>query len=116
MILVASIPASVVTAMPFTALTGLCFGARNGILFKDGQTMEAAADANVIVLDKAGIFSTSAPELEALHSDVLDQTTFLNFVAHAVYYSEQPFAKAIPTLPEQDYKLEVISDFVDVPG
>ena len=116
MILVASIPASVVTAMPFTALTGLCFGARNGILFKDGQTMEAAADANVIVLDKAGIFSTSAPELEALHSDVLDQTTFLNFVAHAVYYSEQPFAKAIPTLPEQDYKLDVVSDFEDIPG
>lgn len=116
MIMVASIPGSVVAAMPFTALVGLCFGARNGILFKDGQAMEAAADTNVVVLDKAGIFSSGAPELEALHSDVLDQHTFLSFVAHAVYYSEQPFAKAIPALPEQDYKLEVISDFEDVPG
>ena len=116
MIIVASIPASVVVAMPYTALVGLCFGTRSGILFKDGQTMEKAAETNVVVLDKAGIFSTGAPELEALHSDVLDQHTFLSFVAHAVYYSEQPFAKAIPALPEQEYKLELISDFEDIPG
>lgn len=116
MIILTAIPASVVVSMPFTALVGLCYSARNGILFRDGRTMERSSEANVVVMDKTGIFSTGAPELEALHSDVLDQNTFLNFAAHAVYYSEQPFAKAIPTLPEQDYKLEVISDFVDIPG
>ena len=116
MIILTAIPASVVVSIPFTALTGLCFSARNGILFRTGAAMERAAETNVVVMDKAGIFSTGAPELESLHSDVLDQNTFLSFVAHAVYYSEQPFARAIPTLPEQDYKLAVISDFVDIPG
>ena len=116
MIVLTAIPASVVVSIPFTALTGLCFSARNGILFRTGAAMERAAETNVVVMDKAGIFSTGAPELESLHSDVLDQNTFLSFVAHAVYYSEQPFARAIPTLPEQDYKLAVISDFVDIPG
>ena len=116
MIMMTAIPASVVVAMPYTALVGLCYGARNGILFRNGKVMEKTADSNVAVFDKAGIFSSGAPELQSVHSDVLDRKTFMSFVAHAVYYSEQAFAKAIPALSEQDYKLEVISDFVDVPG
>lgn len=116
MIMMTAIPASVVIAMPYTALVGLCYGARNGILFRNGKVMEKTADTNVAVFDKAGIFASGAPELQSVHSDVLDRKTFMSFVAHAVYYSEQGFAKAIPALSEQDYKLEVISDFVDVPG
>ena len=116
MIIMTALPASVVAAMPYTALVGLCYGARSGILFRNGKVMEKTADVNVAVFDKAGIFSSGAPELQSVHSDVLDRKTFMSFVAHAVYYSEQAFAKAIPALSEQDYKLEVISDFVDVPG
>lgn len=116
MIVMTAIPASVVAAMPFTALVGLCYSARNGVLFRNGKTMERTADVNVAVFDKAGIFSAAEPELQSFHSDALDERTFMSFVAHAVYYSEQPFAKAIPALGEQDYRLEVISDFVDVPG
>jgi len=116
MIMMTAIPASVITAMPYTALMGLCYGASNGVLFRNAKAMENTAETNVVVMDKAGIFSTGAPELESLHSDVLDQTTFLSFIAHAVYYSEQPFAKAIPALPESDYRLELISEFEDIPG
>lgn len=116
MILTAAIPASVVVAMPYTALVGLCYSARHGVLFHDGKTMEKTADVNVVAFDKAGIFSSSAPELQSYHSDILDEHTFMSFVAHAVYYSEQPFAKAIPALGDEDYRLDVISDFVDVPG
>ena len=116
MIILISIPTSVVAAMPVTALAGLCFGAKQGVLFHDARAMERASGVNVAVFDKAGIFSESEPELLAADSSVLDQRTFLNFVAHAVYYSEQPFARAIPQLAEQDYRLDVISDFVDVPG
>lgn len=116
MIMMTAIPASVVAAMPLTALVGLCYSVRHGVLFRNAEAMERTADANVVVFDKAGIFSSGEPELQSLRSDVLDQKTFMSFVAHAVYYSEQPFAKAIPALAEQDYRLDVISDFVDVPG
>jgi cation transport ATPase len=40
----------------------------------------------------------------------------MNFVAHAVYYSEQPFAKAIADAFEEEYRLDLISDFNDIPG
>ena len=116
MILMTSIPASVVLAMPFTGLVGLCFSARQGVVFHDAKAMERAAGTNVAVFDKAGVFSAGEPQLLSMQSDVLDARTFMSFAAHAVYYSEQPFAKAIPQLAEQDYRLDVISDFVDVPG
>ena len=116
MIFTAAIPASVVVALPYTALVGLCHSARNGVLFRDAVAMEKTAEVNVLAIDKANIFSSDAPELEDAHSDMLDQNTFMSFIAHAVYYSEQSFARAIPTLGENDYRLDVISDFVDVPG
>ena len=110
MIFTASIPASVVVALPYTALVGLCHSARNGVLFRDAAAMEKTAEVNVLAIDKANIFSSDAPELEDAHSDMLDQNTFMSFVAHAVYYSEQSFARAIPSLGENDYRLDVISD------
>lgn len=116
MIALTAIPASVVVAMPYTALVGLCFGAKQGVLFRNGKAMERTAEANVAVFDKAGVFSSGDPELLSVNAGMLDERTFMSFVAHAVYYSEQAFAKAIPQLGEQDYKLDVISDFVDVPG
>lgn len=51
-----------------------------------------------------------------MHSDVLDYDTFLNFVAHAVYYSEQPIANAVSAVFDRDYKLDVIKDFREIPG
>ena len=116
MILLACIPGSVVLAMPVTALVGLCFSARNKVLFKEAKSMERAADVNVAVFDKAGVFSAGEPTLQSTQSDVMDARTFMSIVAHAVYYSEQSFAKAIPALDEQDYKLAAITDFVDIPG
>ena len=116
MIALTAIPASVVAAMPYTALVGLCFGAKQGVLFRNAKAMERTAETNVAVFDKAGVFSSGDPELRSFQSEMLDERTFMSFVAHAVYYSEQAFAKAIPPLAEQDYRLDVISDFVDVPG
>ena len=116
MIALTAIPASVVAAMHYTALIGLCFGTKRGVLFRNAKAMERTAEANVAVFDKAGVFSSGEPELQSVDAGVLDERTFMSFVAHAVYYSEQAFAKAIPQLNEQDYKLDVISDFVDVPG
>ena len=51
-----------------------------------------------------------------MKSAILDNATFMNFVAHAAYYSDQPFAKAISDAYEDEYKLEVISDFRELPG
>ena len=116
MILVIATPLSAVAAMPLTALIGLSYSARNGIVFGRAKAMEDTAMANIAVFDKAGIFSEDSPRVLAVQSDMLDERTMMNFAAHAVYYSTQPMARAISSAYNQDYKLEVISDFREIPG
>ena len=115
-ILLVATPLSVVVSIPVAAIFGICDSARNGIVFGNAYSMEAMADASVAVFDKNGVFTDECPRILAMRSDVLDQDTFLNFVAHAVYYSEQPIANAVSAVYDQEYKLDVIKDFRDIPG
>lgn len=115
-ILIVATPFSVVAAIPMAGTVGLCQSSRFGLNFNSAYSLEAMADASVAVFDKSGIFSEECPRIIAMHSDVLDYDTFLNFVAHAVYYSEQPFANAISAIFDHDYKLDVIKDFREIPG
>jgi len=115
-ILLVATPFSVVAAIPMAGTVGLCQSARQGIIFNDAKSLESMADVSVAVFDKTGIFTEECPRIVAMHSDVLDYDTFLNFVAHAVYYSEQPVANAISAIYERDYKLDVIKDFREIPG
>lgn len=115
-ILLVATPFSVVTAIPMAGTVGLCQSARQGIVFSDAESLESMADVSVAVFDKNGIFTEECPRIIAMHSDVLDYDTFLNFVAHAVYYSEQPVANAISAVYDRDYKLDVIKDFREIPG
>ncbi|MBR4548637.1 MAG: HAD family hydrolase [Oscillospiraceae bacterium] len=116
MILIVCTPFSVVAAMPLTAIYGLCFSAQQGVLFNKAETMEDTAEVSTVVFDKAGIFSQDKPRVLSVQSNILDNRTFMNFAAHAVYYSEQPFAQAISSAYGTEYKLDVISDFQEIPG
>ncbi len=116
MILLIASPLSVVVSFPIVGITGLCFSARNGIVFNNAEVMEQSTGLNVALFDKAGVFSEEAPHVIGLQSDVLDKKTFLNFLAHAVYYSDQPFAKAISDYYDQEYRLDLINNFAEIPG
>ena len=115
-ILLVAAPFSVVTSIPIAGAVGLCQNARHGIVHNKAYSMEAMADVTAAVFDKSGIFTEECPRIIAIHSDVLDYATFLNCVAHAVYYSEQPIANAISAVFDHDYKLDVIKDFREIPG
>lgn len=115
-IILIATPMSVVVSIPLSAMVGICYSAGEGVVFNDARSMEKADLANIAVFDKAGVFAEKTPRVLSVQSDMLDQNTLMNFAAHAVYYSEQPIAKAISAINEQDYKLEVISDFRDIPG
>ena len=116
MILLVATPFSVIAAIPAAGSVGLCQSAQRGFVFNSAYSLEAMADVTAAVFDKNGIFAEECPRIIAMHSDRLDYDTFLNFVAHAVYYSEQPIANAISAVFEHDYKLDVIKDFREIPG
>lgn len=102
MIIIVCTPMSVVAAMPITALVSLCRAGQFGAIFSSASVMESAADTTTALFDKAGIFTAETPRLISVQSDVLDSKTFMNFAAHAVYYSEQPIAKAISSMNDTE--------------
>lgn len=114
-ILIAS-PMSVVVSMPITGIIGLCFSARHGVIFDNARCMELAADAGIAVFDNTGIISEDKPRLTGVYPEILDAVTFMAFAGHALYYSEQPVAKAVAAAYTKDYQPELIKNFTDIPG
>lgn len=115
-ILLISTPVSVVAAMPFTGMIGLAYSAQQGVMFNSVDIMETAESLNMAVFDKAGIFTDGSPRVLAIESDVLDNHNLINFASHAAYYSEQPAARAIAALNDQEFRTDIISDFEEIPG
>ena len=115
-ILLVASPLSAVAALPLSGIMGIGFSAQYGMLFNNARTLEKVGDAKTAIIDKNGVFSDASPKLVDVQPEILDKKTFMDFAAHAAYYSEQPFAKAIAEAYEQEYKLELVSDFEDIPG
>lgn len=116
MIILIASPMSIVVSMPITGIFGMCFSARHGIIFNNAACMERCADAGIAIFDNAGIISDDKPRLVSVQPEKIDSVTFLNFAAHALYYSELPVARAVSTAYAKDYRLELVENFNDIPG
>ena len=115
-IILIATPISAIAALPLSGIMGIAFSAQRGVLFNNARTMEKVGEAKTVIFDKNGVFSDASPKLVDIKSDILDRKTFMDFISHAAYYSEQPFAKAIGDAYDQEYKLDLISDFEEIPG
>ena len=63
MILLIASPLSVAVSFPVVAVTALCHGAQNGILFNNAAVMEKLTGVNVALFDKPGVFSEETPHV-----------------------------------------------------
>ncbi len=116
-ILLVTIPSSTTVSIPLTGYIGMGYAAQRGVLIKNSGILELFSRINTIFVDKKGILTTEPPRVLSIESDTFDKKTFLNLAAHAVYYSQQTFAKAILDLQGQNLEmLDLISEFVDVPN
>ncbi len=115
-ILTLTLPVSAVAALPLPGIIGLSYATRFGALFNHTSVLEKLRLIKTAVLDKSGIFSDIQPEFIGVKTELLDEDTFMEFVRHAVYYSDQPFAKAILANDDREFRLELIRDFHEIPG
>ena len=115
-IILIATPASVMLSIPLIGIVGIFSAARFGVLFNKASSIEKLSDIKTLIVDKAGVLAEECPKLLSVQSDVLDTNTFLTFAAHAVYYSEQPIAKVLSNATDGEYKLEVVSNFSEIPG
>ena len=81
---------------PITMLNLLNIASYNGILLKDGRSLELLSDVGVVLFDKTGTLTISQPNVAAIHSvGLFDEDHLLMFAAAAEHRQTHPIALAI---------------------
>ena len=112
-LLVVASPCALVISIPATIVAAVSNGARHGVLFKGGASLDALSDIRVVAFDKTGTLTVGRPELVgvawlgAAHATVgprsqgagtdtaSDEDQLLRLVAATESRSEHPLAGAL---------------------
>ncbi len=97
---------------PISVLNFLHIMAKNGILIKDGRSLEMLQKVDTLVFDKTGTLTMEQPQLARLHAlESYDEETLLYYAAAAEYRQSHPVAKAILAAAKQrGLDLPIIED------
>lgn len=117
-VLVISCPCALGLATPVAIMVGNGKGAKNGILFKTAESLEAAGKVNVIALDKTGTITKGEPVVTDIDPTNGFSEDYLIRMAYALESkSEHPLAKAVITFAEErGLEAERITDFEAISG
>ncbi len=95
-VLIIACPCAIGMAVPLSLVAGVGKGAEHGVLIRNGEALQTAAQLQVIVLDKTGTITKGKPELtDALPATGFDEALLLRLAASADRPSEHPLAQAI---------------------
>jgi len=95
-VLIVACPCAMGLATPTAVMVSTGRGASNGILVKNGETLEKACKVSRIIFDKTGTLTTGDLRVETIEmSDGMDENRFLSFAASLETLSDHPLAKAI---------------------
>ena len=100
-LLVIACPCAFVISTPVSVVSGVTAAARNGVLIKGGEHLEAAGDVDAVAVDKTGTLTTG--ELAVTDVVPLGGTDADDLLARAIAVerrSEHPVAEAIVTYGE----------------
>ena len=112
-VLVIACPCALGLATPTAIMVGTGVGAKNGMLIKGGEVLEAAAHLNSVLLDKTGTITKGLPEV----TDVIGSEDTLALFYSLEYASEHPLGKAIVAYGEEKgISAYPVTDFKAHPG
>ncbi len=94
-LLVIACPCALVIATPVTVVSGLTSAARNGVLIKGGEHLEALGAVRALAFDKTGTLTTGRLEVVDFQADAADSRGLLQAVVALERRSEHPIAEAI---------------------
>jgi Cu2+-exporting ATPase len=95
---------------PITVLNFLHIMAKNGVLIKDGRSLEMLMRVDTVVFDKTGTLTVEQPQLGRIYAcPPFDERTVLTYAAAAECRQTHPIARAIlRAAQKQDVVLPVI--------
>lgn len=101
-VLVISCPCALGLATPVAIMVGNGVGAKNGILFKNAQSLENAGKLKTIVLDKTGTITTGKPSVTDIITICGERKHLLSIAYSLEDKSEHPLAKAIVEVAKKE--------------
>lgn len=117
-VLIIACPCAVGMAVPMSLVAGVGKGAEHGVLIRNGEALQLAAQLKTIVLDKTGTITKGKPALtDAVPANGFEMAKLLHYAASADQRSEHPLAQAIVTgAKAQGIEVVEPSEFDAVPG
>lgn len=117
--LVVSCPCALVISIPLGFFGGIGGAAKQGILMKGSNYLEALAKADTFVFDKTGTLTRGNFKVTKITSEHFSKEEILFFAAMAEIYSSHPIALSIieeyNSLPEQQETMQ-LSDIEELAG
>ncbi|MGH2550582.1 MAG: heavy metal translocating P-type ATPase, partial [Thermomicrobiales bacterium] len=118
-LLVVASPCALVISTPASTLSALANAARNGILFKGGNHLEAAGTITTIAFDKTGTLTTGQQQVTDIVSvdGIWSERELLTIAAGAERLSEHHLAEAIVNAArDREIALPTPTEFTAVAG
>lgn len=115
-VLIIACPCALGLATPTAIMVGTGNGASQGILIKNGSTLENIHNADTVLLDKTGTITKGEPTVtDFIINGDHDEDHILQLVASAESVSEHPLGTAIVRYSEErDISLQATQDFESI--
>ncbi len=113
-VLNSSFGSGMIIAAPLSVLSYLNIASHNGILVKDGRSLETLHTVDTVVFDKTGTLTLEQPEVSKIYRcGKWTETQVLHYAAMAEHRQTHPIAKAILAEAEQRKLTYVLPDSAD---
>ena len=117
-VLIIACPCAVGLATPMSIMVGVGRGAREGVLIRDAESLEALEGVTRIVVDKTGTLTEGRPHVtEIVPSEYWAEESLLRNAAAVEQLSEHPLAAAVvEAAKERDLDLPDANEFNSITG
>ncbi|UTV28369.1 copper-translocating P-type ATPase [Photobacterium atrarenae] len=116
-VLIIACPCALGLATPMSVMVGVGRAAEYGVLIRNAEAMQLAANIDTVVVDKTGTLTEGKPQVTTIHAYDTDESQLLQLAASLERGSEHPLADAIcQAASERSLALSVQSDFEALPG
>lgn len=116
-VLIIACPCALGLATPTAIIVGTGLGASNGILIRNGESIEVANKISTVIFDKTGTLTEGKPIVTDLAAFEIEQSEILRLTASLELKSEHPIAKAvISKAKDENIRLTEPENFISYSG